>query len=201
MADWEISGTVLVGCNCDFGCPCNFNAPPTSGDCEGGWVWRIDKGRYGDVELDGLTLAVFADWPKAIHEGGGKAVALYDERADERQREALVALLRGGEGGPWGIFINTYELLDILPAPIEFEANGERSSYKIGDYAELQVEPIKNPVTGAEVRAAVVLPTGLVFNEGWCAASGVFKVEADGVKYDHSGKQAEYAPFSYSGRG
>jgi hypothetical protein len=198
MATWEISGTVLVGCNCDYGCPCNFNASPTSGDCEGGWVWRIDKGRFDDVELDGLTLAVFADWPKAIHDGGGKAVALYDERADERQREALEALLRGREGGPWGIFINTYELLDIIPAPVEFEADGEHSRYKIGDYAELRVEPIKNPVTGAEVRAAVVLPSGLVFNEGWCAASGVFKVAADGVAYDHSSKQAEYAPFSYS---
>jgi hypothetical protein len=196
VATWEISGTVLVGCNCDYGCPCNFNAPPTSGDCEGGWVWRIDKGRFDDVELDGLTLAVFADWPKAIHDGGGKAVALYDERADDRQREALEALLRGSEGGPWGIFANTYELLDIIPAPVEFESNGEHSSYKIGDYAELQVEPIRNPVTGAEVRAAVLLPSGLVFNEGWCAASGVFK--ADGpVAYDHSGKQAEYAEFSY----
>ena len=196
MATWEISGTVLVGCNCDYGCPCNFNAPPTSGDCEGGWVWRIDRGRFDDVELDGLTLAVFADWPKAIHDGGGKAVALYDERADDRQREALEALLRGGEGGPWGIFANTYELLDIIPAPVEFESNGERSRYKIGDYAELQVEPIRNPVTGAEVRAAVILPSGLVFNEGWCAASGVFKVDGP-LAYDHSGKQAEYAHFVY----
>jgi hypothetical protein len=196
VATWEISGTVLVGCNCDYGCPCNFNAPPTSGDCEGGWVWRIDKGRFDDVELDGLTLAVFADWPEAIHESGGKAVAFYDERADERQRGALETLLRGGEGGPWGIFINTYELLDVIPAPVEFESNGERSRYKIGDYAELQVEPIKNPVTGAEVRAAVVRPSGLVFNEGWCAASGVFKVDGP-VAYDHSGKNAEYADFAY----
>ena len=102
MADWEVSGTVLVACNCDYGCPCNFNAPPTTGDCEGGWTWHIEKGRYSDVSLDGLTLAVFADWPGAIHEGDGKAVAYYDERADERQREALENLLRGGEGGPWG---------------------------------------------------------------------------------------------------
>jgi hypothetical protein len=41
-----------------------------------------------------------------------------------------------------------------------------------------------------------MLPTGLVFNEGWCAASSVFRVN-DGVSYDHSGKQAEYAPFAY----
>jgi len=149
MADWEVSGTVLIGCNCDYGCPCNFNAPPTTGDCEGNWTWHIEKGRYGDVELDGLTLAIFADWPKAIHEGGGKAVAYYDERADERQSEALENLVRGGEGGPWGIFINTYELLDIVPAPFQVNVDGEHSSYKIGDVAELQMEPIKNPVSGA----------------------------------------------------
>ena len=197
MADWKVSGTVLVGCNCDYGCPCNFNAPPTTGDCEGNWTWHIEKGTYDDVDLDGLTLAVFADWPKAIHEGGGKAVAYYDEQADEKQAQALESLLRGGEGGPWGIFINTYELLDVLPAPFEVEVNGERSRYKIGDIAELQMEPIKNPVSGAEVRAAVVLPTGLVFNEGWCAASTVFRVDGP-VSYDHSGKQAEVAEFSYA---
>jgi hypothetical protein len=197
MADWQVSGTVLVGCNCDYGCPCNFNAPPTTGDCEGNWTWHIEKGTYDDVDLDGLTVAVFADWPGAIHEGGGKAVAYYDESADEKQAEALQSLARGGEGGPWGIFINTYELLDVLPAPFEVEVNGEHSRYKIGDIAELQMEPIKNPVSGAEVRAAVVLPTGLVFNEGWCAASTVFRVDGP-VSYDHSGKQAEVAEFSYA---
>jgi hypothetical protein len=198
VADWSVSGTVLVACNCDYGCPCNFNAPPTISDCEGGWTWHIDTGRYGDVSLDGLTLAVFADWPGAIHDGGGKAVAYYDERADERQREALENLLRGGEGGPWGIFISTYELLAVLPAEIMFDASAEHSGYKIGDYSELRMEPIRNPVTGNEVRASVVLPSGLVFNEGWCGCSTLFKVDG-GVAYDHSGKNAEYAPFSYAG--
>lgn len=196
MAEWELRGTVLVGCNCDYGCPCNFNAPPSTGDCEGGWVWHIEEGTYEEVDLSGLTLGLFADWPGAIHEGGGKAVAFYDERADERQAEALEALLRGGEGGPWGIFINTYELSGVQATPVEVEIDGERSRYKIGDLAELQMEPIKNPVTGDEIRSGVLLPKGLVFNEGWCASSSVFRVN-DGVSYDHSGKQAEYADFAY----
>jgi hypothetical protein len=198
MADWQLKGTVLVGCNCDYGCPCNFNAPPSTGDCEGGWTWHVEEGRYGDVDLAGLTFGLFADWPGAIHEGNGKAIAFYDDQGDDRQREAMETLLRGGEGGPWGIFINTYELLGIQPASIELELAGERSRLKVGAIAELQMEPIKNPVTGAETQGGVVLPKGLVFNEGWCAASTVFRVQ-DGVSYDHSGKQAEYAPFEYSG--
>jgi len=198
MADWQAKGTVLVACNCDFGCPCNFNAPPTTGDCEGGWTWHFEQARYGDVELDGLTLSVFADWPGAIHEGKGKAVVYYDERADDRQREALEALARGENGGPWGIFIKTYSLEDVRPARFDLELAGEHSRLRIEGLVELQMEPIKNPVTGDEVRGGVVLPKGLVFNEGWCATSSIFRVQ-DGVAYDHSGKNTEWAPFAYSG--
>ena len=198
MAAWNAKGTVLVACNCDYGCPCNFNAPPSTGDCEGGWMWHIEEGSFGDVQLDGLTLALFADWPGAIHEGNGQAVAYYDERADEGQRDALEKLARGGEGGPWGIFINTYELQGVHPAPFELELAGERSRAKIGDVVELEMEPIKNPVTGDETHGGVLLPKGLIFNEGWCATSTVFRVQ-DGVSYDHSGKNTEYAEFEYSG--
>ncbi len=42
---WQLTGQVLVSCNCDWGCPCNFNARPTTGKCEGGWTWHIERGR------------------------------------------------------------------------------------------------------------------------------------------------------------
>src|ERR671935_4129 len=50
--------SVLIACNCDYGCPCNFNARPTQGKCEGGWTWHVERGRYGDVTLDGITFTV-----------------------------------------------------------------------------------------------------------------------------------------------
>lgn len=34
MTYWEIQGAELVNCNCAYGCPCQFNALPTSGYCE-----------------------------------------------------------------------------------------------------------------------------------------------------------------------
>lgn len=198
MADWNLEGTVLVACNCDYGCPCNYNAPPTTGDCEGGWIWHVEEGSYDDVKLDGLTLAVFADWPGAIHEGNGKAVGYLDEEGDEAQRQALETLLRGEAGGPWGLFINTYELLDIHPVSFDLELAEHRSRLKIGDLVDLQMEPIKNPVSGAEVHPGTVLPEGLVFNQGYYATSSTYRVEGD-VSFDHSGKNTEYAPFAYAG--
>src|SRR3954451_23253251 len=80
---------MIVACNCDYGCPCNVNGRPTSGKCEGGWTWRIESGHYGDTTLDGLACSVFADWPGAIHEGGGKAIAFL--RRARRRSPATVA--------------------------------------------------------------------------------------------------------------
>lgn len=195
---WSLNGTVLIACNCAYGCPCNYNAPPTTGDCEGGWTWMIDVGEVDRVTLDGLGLAVFADWPGAIHEGDGVASAYLDERANDEQRAALTRVARGEVGGPWAVFSNTYELDGPHPAAFDVELSEHTSRFAIGDVARLEMEPIRNPVTGAKSYPSVRLPQGIVFEEGYLAASSVFTV-SNGVAYDHSGMNAEYAPFSYSG--
>jgi hypothetical protein len=193
-----MKGTLMIACNCEVGCPCNVNGRPTTGKCEGGWTWHIDSGRYGTTALDDLNFSVYADWPGAIHEGSGRAVAFVDERADEAQREALSTLARGEAGGPWAIFINTYDLDGPHSAPYEVEVDGERSSFRIGTKAELQIEPIRNHVSGDEVHPRLVLPEGLLTGELGLFRSSTFRVE-DGVKYDHSGRYAAVGAFAYSG--
>jgi hypothetical protein len=196
--DWTIEGTLLIACNCDYGCPCNVNGRPSMGKCEGGWTWHVESGRYGETALDGLNFSIFADWPGAIHEGGGRAAAYVDERADEAQRAAITAFAHGEAGGPWAIFISTYDLEGPHPTPYEVGVDGERSHYRIGEVAELQVEPITNPVTGNEIRPRLALPEGLVANDVGLFRSQTFRVDG-GVSYDHSGRYAAVAPFSYAG--
>ena len=196
--DWTIEGTLMIACNCDYGCPCNVNGRPTTGKCEGGWTWHVDSGRYGTTTLDDLNFSIFADWPGAIHEGGGRAVGYIDERADEAQQERIVALMRGEAGGPWAIFITTYDLDGPHSVPYEVEAAGERSYYRIGAVAELQVEPIQNPVTGNEVHPRLLLPEGLLASDLGLFRSQKFRVE-DGISYDHSGRYAAVGAFANSG--
>jgi hypothetical protein len=196
---WSLKGTVLVACNCDYGCPCNYNARPSTGKCEGGWMWVVDKGVYDNVQLDGLALCVFANWPGAIHEGDGVAVAFIDENANEEQRAALTSLVRGEDGGPWAIFINTYALDGPRPVRFFVELDEHTSKLSIPGAVELAMRPIANPVTGAEVHPGTRLPEGLVFEEGYYATSTVFTVHDGAVSYDHSGRNTEYAPFAYSG--
>lgn len=195
--DWRLNGTVFVSCNCDYGCPCNFNALPTQGFCEGGWTWNLDHGHLGDVSLDGLSFSMYAAWPKAIHDGDGEALMLIDERASQAQRETMESFLRGKIGGPWAILANTfvtYHGPQFLPYAVD--VSGDRSSVSAGDVFELSTEPIRNPVTQAEIHPRMVLPEGMILKEGALLASSVFRVQ-NGVSYDHSGKYAALADFEY----
>lgn len=195
---WHVSGTVLIACSCDWGCPCNVNARPTKGYCEGGWTWIIDEGREGDVALDGLAVSVYCKWPGAIHEGNGRAIAFMDERADDGQREVLGRLIRGDIGGPWQIFINTYTLADLQPARYEINLADYETTLRIGDVVHLEIEPMRNPVSGAESHAELFLPEALVVHRSTLAASKVFTVQ-DGISFDYSGQYTAFGRFEYEG--
>ena len=174
---WQLSGNVLVACNCDWGCPCNFNARPTTGKCEGGWTWQVDRGAYGDVRLDGLCFSVYGNWPGAIHEGNGEALVLVDERADATQRAAIDTLLAGKVGGPWEVLGWTWPKVHG-PYPVAYDLvfDGIRTRAKCGDYVDVECGPIKNPVTGAEVHPGVVLPEGIILKRGELGATTRFRV-------------------------
>ncbi len=96
--DWYMEGPWFKNCNCDPGCPCDFNQFPTHDHCEGAVAMRIDKGNFGDVDLTGLHWAGTVRWPGAMHEGNGEVVPIIDERADEQQRDALLQILSGQQG-------------------------------------------------------------------------------------------------------
>ena len=197
---WMIKGTVMIACNCDYGCPCNVNARPTQGHCEGGWMWKIEEGAHGDVRLDGLHLALLCDWPKAIHEGNGVAIAIVDAGGDERQRAALKLLVEGTQGGPWGIFRKTFKELHG-PRYLKFESDTASSLPRVQaeDVLTIQTEAIRNPVTQETVHPRLVLPEGLILKDAALGASTLFVVNDEHVRYDHSGHYAAFGYFQYFG--
>lgn len=194
---WQLTGTAYIACNCEYGCPCNFNAMPSQGFCEGGWTWRIDAGSVDDVVLDGLHFSVFVKWPGAIHHGNGEGVILVDERASETQRDAIAALVSGQFGGPWGILAWTWpKVHGPKPVPYRVHADGVRSSLAAGNCMQLESTTIKNPVTGADTHPSIVLPEGLIVKGASLGASAVFKVD-EGISFDHSGKYTAVGAFDY----
>jgi hypothetical protein len=195
---WELKGQVLISCNCDWGCPCNFNAPPTTGKCEGGWTWHVDSGFSDATRLDDRYFSVYANWPGAIHEGNGEALILIDERARTEQREAIEGILGGKIGGPWGVLGWTWpKIHGPFTAAYDVTFDGVRSRARCGDYVELEGGPIRNPVNSAESYPSIVLPQGIIVKRGDLGATTRFRVTG-GVEYDHSGKYLAVGPFEYA---
>ena len=94
---FNIHGVEYGNCNCAYGCPCQFNALPTHGDCRFLLFSRIDSGAYGDTSLDGVVFAMFGKFPGAVHEGNGTQQLVIDEGASEEQRAAIRTIIYNEE--------------------------------------------------------------------------------------------------------
>lgn len=198
LVDWSFMGPELITCNCAWGCPCQFNSLPTNGNCVAFGATRIDTGHFGKVKLDGLKWAMVVAWPGPIHLGNGKMQIVIDEGANPEQRKALDAIARGKETVEGGTYMQVFsttitEWLPTLFKPIEFEFDmGKRAGrIAIPGVGNSTAEPIRNPVTGAEHRAKVVLPDGFEYTEAEYA-SGTTKTTGD-IPLDYKGTHAHFA--------
>lgn len=170
--DWYLEGPSVSSCNCDWGCPCQFNSLPSKGNCRAALAFQIDKGHFGDVKLDGLRGCAMVAWPGAIHEGDGECLPIVDERADAAQRDALLTIMSGGETDPganfFNVFASTYSKVhEPVFAPIEFSENmvAGTARFSVPGYVTVDASPILNPLTGAEHRVRVALPGGFEYDE------------------------------------
>jgi hypothetical protein len=99
---WKIGGEYMESCNCDYICPCivtNPQGPATHDHCYSLMVYRIDRGSYGGVRLDGLAFALIIRSGKVMADGNWVFACVVDEAADSAQREALTAIVSGKAGG------------------------------------------------------------------------------------------------------
>jgi hypothetical protein len=196
-ADWSLEGEWIKNCNCAYGCPCDFNAAPTNGDCKGLLGMRINKGHFNDINLDGLSFFVTVAFPGPLHEGNGQAQPIIDEQASAAQREALSNNLSGknsAEGTLFHIFsMIITKMHDPIFAPVTFEFNksARTARLSIPGVLETEVEPIRNPVTGAPHRIQVVMPDGFEHIEGEIASSKIHSTGA--IKFDTKGAHSTLA--------
>lgn len=192
MADrWMIRGVQYTNCNCDWGCPCQFNSKTTHGHCEAVAAGRVDEGYFNDTRLDGLRFAMVVQWPGEIAEGNGRQQAIIDARADSAQREALRKIVHGESTTPGAthfyVFNSTMsEVLPTLYAPIELELDlpGRRARLRVDGIVESEGAPIVDPHSGNEHRVQIQLPRGFEYRvaevgQGTSRARGAISLSLD----------------------
>ena len=186
MADhWMIRGKEFGNCNCNWGCPCQFNAPSTHGKCESVLSCEIEEGHFNDVRLDRLKCVLLLKWPGEIKDGGGAEQAIIEERASPQQREALTKILYGQSTAPMATHFFVYNamsetVLDPLFTPIEMsiDIEGRTARTKVAGIVESEGRPIIHPLNNAEVRSRIHLPNGFEYTYAEMG-SGTSKVTGD----------------------
>ena len=200
---WQIKVDYVETCNCNFGCPCNFNGYPTNGFCEALVGYHIREGHYGRVRLNGLDVVYAAAWPRAIHQGGGSLRLYVSEQASAEQRDALARIFTGKAkgGGVFELFAGTMSTVEApVAAPIDFRVDGKRSAFRVPGAIEVALAPHTNPVSGEVQDVRLNLPKGFIFRSAQAGKTLVMKLFGTGpLSFDHSGQNAFYARLEFAG--
>jgi hypothetical protein len=204
--EWEIKGTEFANCNCIYACPCQFNALPDKGFCEAVASYHIDQGHFGDVRLDGLRAVTIYHWPAAVHQGNGSMQLIIDERADPRQRDALVKILSGEEtedmATMWWVFgamSPTKHPPQFHPISFDVDVDARHARVEVPGLVVSTGEPIRNPVTGAEHRVRIDFPKSFEFAQAEIA-SGVSKTNGP-IALDLKDSYGQFAHLHLSHKG
>lgn len=197
--DWQLEGTYLETCNCAAVCPCVFLSDPTEDECTLLAGWHIDRGRDGEVPLDGLNVVL------AVHSPGNMVttkwrVAVYtDDRASEEQHGSLMRIFGGQAGGhPAALASHVGEILGVRSVPIDFSAEDGRITVKVGDFAEADIQQAVGqgggPITvsGHPLAIAPGFPATV-------AKSRRLVLNDYDLTWSESDKTAFSSPFSYQG--
>jgi len=189
MIPWELKMKEFTNCNCAYGCPCQFNALPTYGDCRAIASFVVTEGHFGDVDMAGVKAVGILSWPKAIHEGNGSVEAIVDESASDAQKDAMLKIMTGQETEPmatmFSVFASTMTTVhDPVFAPIDLEIDIENRTAKVTvpGLIESAGEPIRNAVTGETHQARIDIPHGFEYSiaemgAGTSKSSGAIKMD------------------------
>lgn len=201
---WRLSGDYFENCNCDVVCPClvspaaPLTARPTQGVCNVALLFHIDKGKYDEVPLNGLNVAVIAHTPGPMGLGNWTLAAYIDERANDQQAAALGAIFGGAEGGPMAAFAPLVgKHLGAKKVAIKYIKSGNSRSAEIPGIMHMTVDPLPTMHGSGEMWGALghpVAPDKMALAMGRKGST----FTDHGMRWDNSGKNGHYAPISWA---
>jgi hypothetical protein len=170
---------------------------PTEGDCKGSFAFHINSGSYGNVTLDGLNVALIAYTPGPMGAGNWSVAFYLDERANEQQRQALVAIFTGTVGGPLGAWAALFStVLGVKTVPITFNVAGKRRSVEIPNIMHVAVQPLPSLDPNNEIWALNAHPFA---PQVALAVGDQNSTWTDyGMSWDNSGTHGYYASINWS---
>ena len=103
---WHMNATIIEACSCPMFCQCYFNPKPAAhhaghGEgsaqhfCKANNAYRINKGNYGQVKLDGAKFWASLDLGGEFATGKADWIVLtFDKATSKEQRQAIETIVR-----------------------------------------------------------------------------------------------------------
>jgi hypothetical protein len=203
MPNWDVNGQYYETCSCDFVCPClpgQMQVAPSKGSCTFAMAFQIERGKFGDMPLDGLGFIALGHTPEAMGKGNWSVGLLIDERASDAQRDAIAGIASGQAGGPMAALSGLIgAFLGTQPAKISFERSGAKWSVSAPGFVEMSAEAA-NGINPNSTEPLYLDNTGHPAADRFALArAALSRVHALGLSWeDTSGRNnAQYAPFSW----
>ncbi|NQZ25562.1 MAG: DUF1326 domain-containing protein [Colwellia sp.] len=200
---WSLAMHQIECCNCSHGCGCQFSGFPDSesGSCEALLGFYIKSGQLDSLDLTGIKVVFAAAWPKAIHEGDGKALLFIDSAASSEQVAAIGGIFSGQFGGmPFEALAGTFsEMEGPIVAAITMNTDDKHSSFSIADVLAVEQTPLINPMNGEDQNVHITYPDGGFFwNDGIIGTSKTMSIKHNMLSFDHVGQFAAKAEVNWA---
>jgi hypothetical protein len=190
--DWAVNTTIIDGCSCRLLCPCIFGSPATVGSaathehaghrsCYFNQAFRVNKGHYGKVRLDGLKFWFAGD------KGDAKTVELtFEPSATREQREAIRVFMSHFLPLKWTSFTEGPD------AVIDWKVEAVHAEARLDGGKAAEVVLTRNPGATGE-------GTTVIKNMSYFAAPRNHGFNIMPVEFIAYRRGPEPAPFEFSG--
>ena len=206
-AEWAMNATIIEACSCPMFCQCYFSTQPAAhamamgmgehsshsghdmggGDhfCKFNNAFQVNKGKYGDVKLDGAKFWVAGDLGDEFSDGEMDwAILTFDPSVTPAQREGIGAILGHVYPVKWKSFAMAPD------AAMEWTASKDVATAKLagGKTAEVVLQRNRQSNTDAPIVIQNLKYWGVPRNDG-------FVLMQNAVEAYHGGEK----PFEYKG--
>jgi hypothetical protein len=179
-ADWSLNATIMEACSCPMFCQCYFNTKPAGHEqheehgkhegytgvehyCRENLAYRVNRGHYGSVKLDGLKFWLAGDLGDDFSQGNADWIEVTFEPSTTReQREALTLILNHVYPEKWKSFTVAQD------SAISWQATMDRAEARLGGGNRGEIVLNRYPgMTGAPIVITNLKYEGAPRNDGF----------------------------------
>jgi hypothetical protein len=141
-----LEGTLLEACSCGVLCPCWIGQDPDGGQCFSFNAYHFDRGQINGLDVSGLNIVEVCHIPgNVLTPSSWKVVMIVDDKASQRQQDAIVGAYRGQFGGPLADLAGLFgEVKEVRAARITHQIANGTGTLRIDGILDAELEPFRS---------------------------------------------------------